>query len=243
MRYTVLVLAASLAACTYQVTTPAGAVSNSPPRPELAIGVADSSIVVSEDLGDRGNSDGGHPRSDLEAPLLRALISQSGGAVAAAGDQALRLFANLTFEGKHPRPNDLIGIFSFFLPPLAFIPESVGAPYVVDYALRDREDRTVFAQKLEGSVDGAFKGWYIARIKACQDLFKEEQEFAAQEAARMVLSDVFAHASQIDAARNQPGGSAKSKPAAGAAPAAPEAQETPAAPQAKPAAADDDLTL
>ena len=240
MRCAALALAASLSACSYHITTSPSVLSSPRPGPELAIGVEESAVKVVDVAGARNEE--GRPRPDLAAAVRGALVSESGGAVRAAGQQALRLFTEVRFEGDRPDANIVIGVFSFFIPPLAFVPEAVSARYAVAYALRDRAGRTVYEQKLEGSVEGSFKGWYIARINACQNLFKEEQLFAAKDAARAVLNDLFAHASEIAAALRgssspppQAEPAAESRPAAAAVPAPAPAAEPPVpAPQPKP---------
>ena len=187
MRFAVVALAAALAACSYEVTTPDFAV-NARPSPEVVLGADPAGFTVTQ---------GDAALSELAAELHRTLVSDSGGAVRSAGGQPLNLSAALRFDGEDTQGSVFIGVFSLFIPPLAFVPESPEKRFTVSYVLRDRQNQVVRERSLDGKVEGSFKGFYIARINANSDLLALEKKTAVKNAARMILQDVYANSSEI----------------------------------------------
>jgi hypothetical protein len=128
----------------------------------------------------------------------------------------------------------LFATFTLFIPPLAFVPEQVQTSYALNYGLFDPQNRLVYQAALPATVDGSFTGWYIGRIFTSRDLLEAEHSYAARNAARAVLNDVFAHAAAIAAAlesiRVEASASDESADAsAGAKSPAPESAKAPAA--------------
>lgn len=215
MRIAVVALAAALAACSYEVTTP-DAVVNARPSPQLVLGADMSSFAVTQ-------SDRDLPSSREE--FYRAVLDESGGAVRSGGGLPLSLSATLRFLNEDSDGSFFLGFFSFFLPPLAFVPETPEKPFSVSYALRDRQNQVVYQRTLEGKIEGTFKGWYIARIDANKSLNELEKKAAVKNASRMILEDVFSRAAEIAAAARRIRAETPSEPAAEPSAAAPAAAQ------------------
>jgi hypothetical protein len=137
--------------------------------------------------------------STVPSALHTTLLSESKGFVSELTDQPLILTVGFQFQPKF-RNDDCLGISSLFLPFLAFVAETNNETYSVNYAIRDRHGSIVHQRSLTGTVAGTMEGWYIGRIDAARDLKKLEAEFAAKNAARLVLKDMDENAEKLFAA-------------------------------------------
>ncbi len=124
-------------------------------------------------------------RNDLQ----NVLLAESKGLVRELADQPLTLSLSVQFQPEF-RANDFIGITSFFLPFLAFVSETSNETYSVNYAIRDQYGNVTHQRFLKGAVEGSMKGYFIGRLDATETLKKMEAEYAAKNAARLVLKDI-----------------------------------------------------
>jgi len=188
MRFKSIILATVflLSGCSYAVKT-ADISLNFQPSDNLTLGLAHKDISA-EDMQ-------GTISKDLHSPLyinnliFSTVLAESKGRVAQFTNQPLALSLEYHFRPNF-RPNDFIGIASFFIPFLGFIPESNEEIYRVDYAVKNEQGIVLYQRSLQGTVEGSMKGWYIARIVATNRLQKQEAELAAKNAARLVLKDI-----------------------------------------------------
>lgn len=185
-----LCLAVLTSGCAFTVTTPNVTVDSPPPATALAIGAIASGIDVSEAKATRRYSSF---RNDFYATL----VSESKGKVAAFSNQKLHLLAALKFKIASEMPGAFIGVLSLYIPPLAFVPYESAEDYTVSYSIRDRGERVVYSKTLQNRVEGYIKGWFVGRIDAQVSLQDLQAEFAAKNAARLVLKDIFEHAAAI----------------------------------------------
>ncbi len=143
----------------------------------------------------------GLDKNATQSSLHTTLLSESKGFVSELTDQPLILSAGFQFQPTF-RNDDCLGISSCFLPFLAFVAETNNETYSVTYAIRDRYGNIVHQRSLTGTVAGTMEGWYIGRIDAARNLKKLEAEFAAKNAARLVLKDMDENAEKLFAAAN-----------------------------------------
>lgn len=135
--------------------------------------------------------------------LYNTLLSESKGNVRAYTDQSLLLSVAYRFQPEFDA-NPLIGIPSFFLPFLAFVSEDSNEEYQVDFAITDSGGKMVHQRSLKGTVTGSIKGYFIGRLNAAQKLRTQEGEYAAHNAARLVLKDIDENMETLVAAANAP---------------------------------------
>jgi hypothetical protein len=121
--------------------------------------------------------------------LQNVLLAESKGLVRELADQPLTLSLSVQFQPVF-RADDFIGITSFFLPFLAFVSETSNEMYGVNYAIRDRYGNVAHQRFLQGTVEGSMKGYFIGRLDATETMKKMEAEYAAKNAARLVLKDI-----------------------------------------------------
>lgn len=178
-------------------------------------------IGIVKDKIDVTKAGGSSKYSNYKNDLHATLLSESKSTVQDYTDQPLLMSVAFRFSPEFSN-SALIGITSFFLPFLALVPEENNEVYSVDYTLTDRRGGVVHQNSLQGNVTGTMDGWYIGRIDAGQMLLGIEGEYAAKNAARMVLKDIDANAEKLYAAVNAPR-------FASAAPAAVERSRPPAA--------------
>jgi len=141
----------------------------------------------------------GNFKNDLHTTLL----SESKGNVQAFTNQPLQMSIAFRFQPEFNN-SALIGITSMFLPFLAFVTEDNNEVFGVDYAIRDNRGSIVHQRSLKGNVTGSMDGYYIGRIDAKNQLLALEGEYAAKNAARMVLKDIDENAEALYAAVNAP---------------------------------------
>jgi hypothetical protein len=135
--------------------------------------------------------------------LYSTLLSESKGTVREYTDQPLLLSIAYRFRPQFDA-NPVIGVPSFFLPFLAFVPESNNEAYHVDYAVTDSRGTMVHRRSLKGEAAGFIKGYFIGRLGAAQELRAKEGQYAAQNAARLVLKDLDESMETLIAAVNAP---------------------------------------
>jgi hypothetical protein len=121
--------------------------------------------------------------------MYNTLLSESKGNIRADSDQPLLLSIAYQFKPEFDA-NPLIGVPSFFLPPLAFVSEESNEEYRVDYAITDSGGKMVRRQSLKGTVTGSIKGYFVGRLEAAKKLRTQEGMYAANNAARLVLKDI-----------------------------------------------------
>jgi hypothetical protein len=131
--------------------------------------------------------------------LRNVLLSESKGLVRESADQPLGLSLSVQFQPKF-RADDFIGITSFFLPFLAFVPETSSETYAVNYAISDRYGNVAHQRLLQGTVVGSMKGYFIGRLDATETMKKMEAEYVAKNAARLVLKDISENSEELFAA-------------------------------------------
>lgn len=137
--------------------------------------------------------------SNYGGDLHDILLSESNGVVNDFTNQPLLL--SLAFNFKPEFDNSIvIGVSSLFLPFLAFVPESNSERYYIDYAIRDSYGTIVHQRSLQGTVEGEMTGWYIGRINAKDKLIALEANYAAKNAARLVLKDISENSEELFAA-------------------------------------------
>jgi hypothetical protein len=135
--------------------------------------------------------------------LYNTLLSESKGIVGEYKDQPLLLSIAYQFKPEFDA-NPLIGVPSLFLPFLAFVPEDNDEEYRVDYAVTDSRGNAVHRRSLKGRVAGSITGYFIGRLDAAQKLRTQEGEYAANNAARLVLKDIDQNMETLIAAVNSP---------------------------------------
>jgi hypothetical protein len=194
LRGAIFVLAAAAAACSYALKSPDAPLAL-PPVEAPAIGAAPADI-------DASKAETASRYSNYQEDFFETLVSssESSGLISRRDDAPLRVVASLKYASTSGSPNAFIGVFSLFLPPLAWVTESWTENFTVRYAVRDRNDAIVYRNSYDGSVTGEMKGWYVARINAWESLKGVMAAGAARAAARFVLQDLSAHAAQLSAA-------------------------------------------
>lgn len=160
-------------------------------------------IGIVKDGIDTSKAGGSSKYSNYKSDLHATLLSESRGAVQDYTNQPLSMSIAFRFSPEFSN-SALIGITSFFLPFLALVPEENNEVYYVDYSLKDSRGSIVHQNSLKGNVTGTMDGWYIGRIDAGQMLLGIEGEYAAKNAARLVLKDIDANAEKLYAAVNAP---------------------------------------
>ena len=117
------------------------------------------------------------------------LVGESNGQVGTPGPGKLRMSASLRYTPKFSA-DDFIGITSFFIPFLAFVPDNGREDFYVDYLLRDERENIIYSKKLHGVAEGNSSGYYIARINAANNLKAMLAQYTAENAARLILNDL-----------------------------------------------------
>lgn len=133
--------------------------------------------------------------------LLDTLLSESKGMVSEFTNQPLILSFAFDFHSDF-QASALIGVPSFFLPFLAFVPESNSEIYRINYVIRDRAGNVVHQRSLQGTVEGTIKGYFVGRIDAATKLKALEAQFAAKNGARLILKDIDENSEKLFAAAN-----------------------------------------
>jgi hypothetical protein len=130
---------------------------------------------------------------DYASDLKRSLEKQARHQLSTNDDTELVL-AEVSISARPPIITSVssfgLAFFSFFIPPLAFVPESSTVPYTIDYAVDDRAGREVLRGKLQDSVKGSISGYYIGRIHAAKALLIEQGRFVAENAATLLINDL-----------------------------------------------------
>lgn len=160
----------------------------------VPIGITMKSIDTSE----TGNTDS---YNNAKNDIYTTLLSESKGLVGEYTDQPLLL--SIAYRFKPAFDADAgIGILSFVLPFLAFVPEDNNEPYYVDYTVTDTRANIVLHRSLKGMASGFIKGYWVGRIGAASKLRMKEGEHAARNAARLVLKDIQGNMDKLVAAVN-----------------------------------------
>jgi len=133
--------------------------------------------------------------------LIDTLLSESKGTVSEFTNQPLIMSLAFRFKSEF-QASALIGVPSFFLPFLAFVPESNSEIYRINYVIRDRAGNVVHQRSLQGTVEGTIKGYFIGRINAAEKLKALEAQFAAKNGARLILKDIDENSEKLFAAAN-----------------------------------------
>lgn len=180
----VVVLSAALSACTYQVT--------SAPIPELPASTTRLPVGVDPSVQPAGGD-----------AVAEAVLQTSTGTIARLTNQPLVLTATVK-----PQPREensvFLGVFSLFLPPLAFVSENFTDTFVGSYAVSDRSNRLVYQNSVTVPVAGSMAGWYVARINARQDLFEEAAKYAARSMAKTIVEDLLKRRAELSAGAAPP---------------------------------------
>ncbi|HXE98437.1 MAG TPA: caspase family protein [Dongiaceae bacterium] len=161
-----------------------------------AIGLNTSDIVVSKASFDL-------PDSSISNVLYETLLSESKGVVVDSTSKLLLLSLAFRFKPEFDGNGAitvLIGTASLLMPLLALVPESTSEQYRIDYAIKDTYGNVVHQRSLEGTVEGQIMGYWIGRVGAARKLSELEANFAARNAARMVLTDIDKNSEKLLAA-------------------------------------------
>ncbi len=131
--------------------------------------------------------------------LFSALILESKGQITESANQPLVLSVDIDFRPRF-RNNHFLGITSFFIPFLMFIPESNNEFYSVTYTINDKHGKSVFQNNLHGTVEGTMWGWYIGRIHARNQLVDQEAMWVGMNSARLILMDIYKNSGKLQEA-------------------------------------------
>jgi hypothetical protein len=117
------------------------------------------------------------------------------------------VLSEVNITSQKPRTHGFIDFwvayFSFFVPPLSFIPVPAEIDYSVDYTLDDTAGREVMRGHITDTVRGELTGWYVGRIDESIKLVKAAAKFAAENSARLVLNDLRKNNIQLVAAADR----------------------------------------
>lgn len=180
-----------LTGCAYSLTSQNVRVQP-PPAQKLEIGIDNTSLDLQEakTLGAYRNN------------FYSVLVGESNGQIGGPGSGKLKMAASLRYTPKFSA-DDFIGITSFFIPFLAFVPDTAHEDFYVDYLLRDEQENIIYSKKLHGVAEGNSSGYYIARLNAANSLKQLMAQYTAENAARLILNDVRGNTPAIMHARLQ----------------------------------------
>jgi hypothetical protein len=128
------------------------------------------------------------------------LLGESNGRVGARGDQPLILSASAELKSSiydNDQSNAMLGGVSLIIFPLALVPSTDDASFTASYEVRDRTKSLLYKNYLEGKIEGSAMGYFVARIHAIRDLVAMEAEYAARNAARLILQDLDRHSEKL----------------------------------------------
>ena len=184
-----------LPGCSHTITTPAATLAPLAPDAPMV-------RVERKSVTDYGSVPA-HTYASFDADLHNSLHVNGRPQISGKASAPLVL-SEVNITSQKPRTHGfldfLVGYFSFFVPPLAFIPMPAEIDYSVDYTLDDPAGREVRRGHLEDTVRGKLTGWYIARIDETAKLLEDAGAFAAENSARLVLNDLRRNNVQLVAA-------------------------------------------
>ncbi len=171
-----------MSGCAAYVRTPDVVLDYQPPQ-DVAIGLSMTDVDVSkaQSTGDYNN---------YANDIFSTLLNESKGSITRYDNQLFRLKVSLQISPTNIAANALIGIPSFFIFPLAFVPEASTDTYGVTYAIRDQYENIILEQNLRAEVEGALQGYFVGRINAGLRVGSVKAAYAAKNAARLILRDM-----------------------------------------------------
>ena len=184
-----------LPACSHTITTP----------PATLAPLADDAPMIRverEAVTDYGSVPA-HTYASFDADLHNSLNLNGRPQITGRASAPLVL-SEVNITSEKPRTHGFIDFwvayFSFFFPPLSFIPMPAEIDYSVDYTLDDPSGREVMRGRLTDTVRGKLTGWYIGRIDETAKLLEAAGAFAAENSGRLVLNDLRRNNIQLVAA-------------------------------------------
>ena len=144
-----------------------------------------------------------HTYASFDADLHNSLHANGRPQISGKSSAPL-VHSEVNITSQQPRTHGFfdfwVAYFSFFVPPLGFIPMPAEIDYSVDYTLEDTAGREVMRGHITDTVRGKRTGWYIGRIDETVKLVKAAGKFAAENSARLVINDLRRNNIQLAAA-------------------------------------------